>query len=244
MVPSKFICHTLYVRHPILSEQSPDNVGDFSMPSCGPCAAWKVLITRRDAQLEVAVGLWGPNKDIDLQSISLAPFKGGKHWNSTLDQNILKAGSRVTGEWQFVSQEFSWFENTCWQLTSCFCLVVQIPIEDVERDGEYQFFIALSTIDPIPATSSASIVEALKDEVAFARNKAQRQGHHDNPSCRRLLGRNAIRLHSRQVLLFQLWSLSTSLHPVQVPGFRRARQTGHTRTIRQGPRSWPAYFGC
>ncbi|KAG0011579.1 hypothetical protein BGZ81_002104 [Podila clonocystis] len=106
MAPSNFICHSLYVRHPILNEQLPGNVGEFSMPSCGPCSAWKVLLKRTGAQLEVSVGPWEPNEYICFQSISLAPFKGGKHWNYTFDKKILQVGNRVTdieqdNEYQF-----------------------------------------------------------------------------------------------------------------------------------------------
>lgn len=98
MAPSPFISHCLYVRHPTLGDQPPDNVGDFSMPSCGPCTAWKVRIERTGAQLEVSVGLWEPNKEISLQSMSLASFKGGRHWDSTFDKLVLQEGKRVSGK--------------------------------------------------------------------------------------------------------------------------------------------------
>lgn len=103
MSPIKFMAHSLCFRHPTLGDQPPHNASYIPMPSCGPCTAWNIHIKRTGAQLEVSVDLWGPNKDIAFQSISLVPFKGGKHWNSSFDKRVLQAGHRVKGRDLFCS---------------------------------------------------------------------------------------------------------------------------------------------
>ncbi|KAF8924909.1 hypothetical protein BGZ52_007588, partial [Haplosporangium bisporale] len=45
---------------------------------------------------------------------------------------------------------------------------VDVPIEIVEQDGEYQFFIVLSISERIPATSGAIALDTLKYEIAIA----------------------------------------------------------------------------
>ncbi|KAF9325104.1 hypothetical protein BG006_011388 [Podila minutissima] len=49
---------------------------------------------------------------------------------------------------------------------------IQVPIESVEQDGEYQLVIVMSTMKHIPSTSGAAGVDALKNEVAIAKIKA------------------------------------------------------------------------
>lgn len=131
-------------RHPALEDQPPHNASYTSMFSCGPCAAWNIHIKRTGAQLEVSMDVWKPRMDIGFNSISLVPFKGGKHWNSTFDKCVLQKGYRVK---------------------------IEVPLEAIKYDDEYQFFIVMSTWDRIPATPSATLLNKLQEEVTIAKHK-------------------------------------------------------------------------
>ncbi|KAF9377626.1 hypothetical protein CPC16_011742 [Podila verticillata] len=76
--------------------------------------------------------------------MSVASFKGGRHWNSTFDRLVLQEGKRVRG---------------------------QVPTDDFKQDGEYQFYIAMSVLENFPDTSGASRMKTLKDEITVAKIK-------------------------------------------------------------------------
>lgn len=52
-------------------------------------------------------------------------------------------------------------------------MLVQVPADDFEQDGEYQFYIAMSAMGIFPDTSGASRLETLKDEITVAKIKEE-----------------------------------------------------------------------